>query len=206
MNKAEYQEYLKSPHWQSTRSLVLSRDKKCAVCSSTDHLDVHHNTYVNLGHENYNDLVVLCRECHHRHHTTHDDEFQLFGPAKLDIRKKPLWSLRCPVCGGDKTHIYSLANYSTGDTFYDRGMDLHITFYCEVCPEPGEIRLFQYQGHTILELADWQTDDAPWRFSVPPKKERMERNELRTPAGQPTILRAGVVSLIQATPTGDQTP
>jgi hypothetical protein len=60
-----YQDYLRSPEWAATRAEAIERGGgKCAVCSSTDELQVHHNTYDRLGYEDPTDLVVLCDQCH----------------------------------------------------------------------------------------------------------------------------------------------
>ena len=65
----EYKEYLKSDHWKAIRLKALDRaGYRCQLCSSKQHLNVHHNTYVNRGHEDLKDLVVLCRECHKKFH------------------------------------------------------------------------------------------------------------------------------------------
>lgn len=67
--KIEYQEYLNSPHWKETRLKALKRaGNRCQLCSSTKYLNVHHNTYKNIGHEDLSDLVVLCRKCHAKFH------------------------------------------------------------------------------------------------------------------------------------------
>lgn len=65
----EYREYLKSNHWKEVREAALERaDYKCQLCSNKEYLNVHHNNYKNLGHEDPNDLVVLCRNCHRKFH------------------------------------------------------------------------------------------------------------------------------------------
>ena len=67
--KEEYKEYLNSDHWKSIRLKALDRaGHKCQLCSSKECLNVHHNTYINRGHEDLKDLVVLCRECHKKFH------------------------------------------------------------------------------------------------------------------------------------------
>lgn len=67
--KLRYEEYLRSDHWQSIRPKAFERaDNKCQLCSSTDRLEVHHNTYKNRGHEKPTDLVVLCKRCHSKFH------------------------------------------------------------------------------------------------------------------------------------------
>jgi len=65
-----YEDYLFSPHWQRTRDAFLKIiGWKCQICGRKDvPLDVHHNTYENLGREEFGDLVALCRECHELFH------------------------------------------------------------------------------------------------------------------------------------------
>lgn len=61
--------YLKSPHWQKLRKIVLENaDYKCQVCGESKPLDIHHNTYGNLGHEKISDLIALCKHCHKLYH------------------------------------------------------------------------------------------------------------------------------------------
>jgi 5-methylcytosine-specific restriction endonuclease McrA len=38
------------------------------VCNATTSLDVHHRTYERFGHEDVDDLTVLCRTCHDLFH------------------------------------------------------------------------------------------------------------------------------------------
>lgn len=69
MTKAEYAEYLKSPHWVETRRGALERAcHRCQLCNTKSRLHVHHRTYERLGHEDATDLTVLCRGCHEKHH------------------------------------------------------------------------------------------------------------------------------------------
>lgn len=64
-----YDEYLQTEHWQNTRTLALQRaNYKCQLCNDNDTLNVHHKTYARLWKEQEDDLVVLCQECHERHH------------------------------------------------------------------------------------------------------------------------------------------
>lgn len=64
-----YDDYLKTPHWQETRAAAIARaGGKCSMCSSTERLQVHHNTYERLGGERPEDLAVVCRPCHAKHH------------------------------------------------------------------------------------------------------------------------------------------
>lgn len=64
-----YEDYLQTPAWQERRSQAL-RDagNKCQLCYSPKHLNVHHKTYERRGHELPGDLIVLCQDCHAKHH------------------------------------------------------------------------------------------------------------------------------------------
>jgi hypothetical protein len=66
----KYRDYLSSSDWQSKRRLALERaGNRCQLCASrSKQLEVHHNSYKRLGHEEPEDLIVLCRACHQRFH------------------------------------------------------------------------------------------------------------------------------------------
>lgn len=71
MNQAEYQDYLKSEHWQDVRRrYCASKLHKggCYICGSHFNLNLHHKTYTRLGNERLNDLIYLCNPCHERLH------------------------------------------------------------------------------------------------------------------------------------------
>ncbi len=71
MDKKEYQQYLKTDHWQRTKRAMLKLKpyRKCELCGSREYVfHVHHMSYENIGHEGYMDLVVLCSECHKKVH------------------------------------------------------------------------------------------------------------------------------------------
>lgn len=69
LNNMPYDEYLQTSHWHYERLGALNRAKhRCQLCNSTKHLDVHHRTYKNRGHEKPEDLTVLCRKCHEHFH------------------------------------------------------------------------------------------------------------------------------------------
>lgn len=62
-------DYLTSSWWKRVRWAKLwSSGEICAVCRSTEDLNVHHNTYRRLGCERPEDLIVLCRRCHETFH------------------------------------------------------------------------------------------------------------------------------------------
>lgn len=67
----DYDEYINSPEWKDKVNRIKSeRGNKCQVCSATDHLDGHHNTYDHFANEHDNDIVILCRSCHDTFHAT----------------------------------------------------------------------------------------------------------------------------------------
>lgn len=63
-----YREHLNSPFWQNIRSQVVTRyNGRCCRCGDVG-TDVHHLTYENVGNENLEDLILLCRKCHQSEH------------------------------------------------------------------------------------------------------------------------------------------
>ena len=56
------------PEWYSKRIQVLKRDGMLCVCGDKA-TEVHHKTYINLGHEPLSDLVALCRYCYRGIHS-----------------------------------------------------------------------------------------------------------------------------------------
>jgi hypothetical protein len=70
MRRELYRLYLASPRWAEQRAAALERaGHKCQLCSShTTNLQVHHNTYDRIGVELNTDLIVLCDDCHRKHH------------------------------------------------------------------------------------------------------------------------------------------
>lgn len=69
LKKLDYEEYLHSDWWIVIRALSKKRSRNmCALCSSPEHLNVHHRSYKNLGKEKPEDVIVLCQDCHEKHH------------------------------------------------------------------------------------------------------------------------------------------
>lgn len=65
-----YTDYLKTEHWQYTRTKALKRARyRCQLCNRGNiSLHVHHRTYENRGYEQNDDLIVLCADCHRKFH------------------------------------------------------------------------------------------------------------------------------------------
>lgn len=60
--KQGYEQYLKTRHWKQLRT--RKNKKNCAICASTNLIDVHHLNYKNLFDVTTADLIKLCRRCH----------------------------------------------------------------------------------------------------------------------------------------------
>ena len=65
-SKMPYKEYLLTEHWKHFRKEALKfYGYKCQLCNEKNkELCVHHKTYENKGRETFNDITVLCEECH----------------------------------------------------------------------------------------------------------------------------------------------
>jgi 5-methylcytosine-specific restriction endonuclease McrA len=68
----EYIKYLQSPEWKAFKAIIVQeRKNKCEQCESDGKntcIDLHHITYVRLGHELPQDVKLLCRNCHEAVH------------------------------------------------------------------------------------------------------------------------------------------
>ena len=76
--------YLKSTHWLEFVKVV--RDfygNKCALCNKPAK-DGHHRTYERLGHELLQDVILLCRKCHEKHHSVNHGV--AFSPCSEKLR------------------------------------------------------------------------------------------------------------------------
>lgn len=127
MTKAEYQEYLKTPHWIELAESTRSRRKRCADCGlgrswarllTGQALNVHHlpSGYEHLGAELAEDLVVLCWVCHAKRHGL-SAEYGLDHGGKFGDRWKMPdvvgWRIRhCDLCSAaNGPRYYDLAEY-----------------------------------------------------------------------------------------------
>jgi hypothetical protein len=63
--KMNYADYLRSDEWIRKRTIRIQTDgNSCAICGSSNHLQVHHMTYKNVPNEKNSDMITLCRNCH----------------------------------------------------------------------------------------------------------------------------------------------
>jgi 5-methylcytosine-specific restriction endonuclease McrA len=93
--RANYKKYLLSSKWRATANDAIERaGYRCQVCGNPFRLQVHHNTYRNLGKEQPEDLCVLCKDCHELFHSV-IAERRRPRPKREEVRKK----VACPTCG-----------------------------------------------------------------------------------------------------------
>lgn len=88
-----YKNYLNTNHWKIMRIKVRDKYKnKCAECGYKNNLQVHHISYVNIGFEKMNELILLCDICHlseHRNMKLKVEE-NINYDNKLKIKNKEL--------------------------------------------------------------------------------------------------------------------
>ena len=66
-----YRAFLRTKYWKMVRQIVLLVNPSCVLCDSRHNLNVHHKRYSHHGWEHLwleRDLIVLCQDCHKRHH------------------------------------------------------------------------------------------------------------------------------------------
>lgn len=80
--KVDYHEYIKSPEWEETSKKSKERaGYRCQLCNKKGTyttLHTHHRTYERLGLEFDEDLIVLCKKCHKKHHEIELHEESIF--------------------------------------------------------------------------------------------------------------------------------
>ena len=69
----DYKQYLETDEWKRTRIKVLEHyGSTCMICGSNGmNNHIHHRHYKHRGFEYYNDMSVLCVDCHkfiYEHH------------------------------------------------------------------------------------------------------------------------------------------
>lgn len=72
-----YHEYLETEEWKFIRKMMYWRlGNSCEVCGQAkEEMAVHHKTYERRGHEDANDLMVVCSDCHRKIHHIEVAEF-----------------------------------------------------------------------------------------------------------------------------------
>lgn len=71
-----YETYIRSPAWERKKARYYELyPKACYLCAADKTIDLHHRSYVNLGHEPLYDLLPLCRLCHKTIHRILKDKW-----------------------------------------------------------------------------------------------------------------------------------
>jgi len=90
-----YEEYLQTEHWQHQRKKALKFwDHRCMLCFSNQSLIVHHRCYYRLWAELPTDVVVLCDQCHKRHHAVIEQDYKLqlfWDQVYTELKAEGLW-------------------------------------------------------------------------------------------------------------------
>ena len=131
--KSKYELYLESEQFCDLRKKVFRRDQnKCRACGSTESLQVHHLSYMNIYHEELDDLVCLCRTCHAAFHAV--NELQKFYDELHENKRKREFEERQKQFENDRSRIEKIENeiveeikeeYASQD--YAKNGDLNMT-------------------------------------------------------------------------------
>lgn len=86
-----YQLYLVSPHWYYHRARAhAATGRLCTYCKALHKITTHHLSYINLGHEPVEDLMVLCWTCHKTAEKLHlEDELP------VDMKRETILAFLC---------------------------------------------------------------------------------------------------------------
>lgn len=113
-HSAAYKAHIASPEWRHIRKAAIERARgRCQLCGRAAdrlgplnrHLEVHHNNYRNLGHEQSEDLIVLCAGGRGSCHTLADQQRRQHSRARRDKKRRrgrkrarsPFRGLRLPI-------------------------------------------------------------------------------------------------------------
>lgn len=89
--KSEYNKYLESEYWQGIRKSIYKRDNyKCRLCNSDKDICVHHRTYEHIGNEILEELITMCRRCHHRFHKINPETSYTYYINQIENEKLKL--------------------------------------------------------------------------------------------------------------------
>lgn len=71
IKEMDYYKFLQTPYWKAVSLQAKHKASyRCQLCNSGKKLQTHHRSYDVHGYEhlNMNELIVLCEECHQKHH------------------------------------------------------------------------------------------------------------------------------------------
>lgn len=93
----DYRRYLASSHWKATRAAkAKAAGYRCQRCGeygrrtreSVVGLHVHHLSYERLGHEEMDDLELLCVACHELEHGLGDGSEERRNEIRTNLSRK----------------------------------------------------------------------------------------------------------------------
>lgn len=119
IERVDYTAHLTSREWAVMRRWKIEEaGYRCQLCNAGGkgvELNAHHRTYERLGRERREDLIVLCNECHEKHH----DILPVppLGVAQSVPAKDPVFA---PDWGDDAAQVESIDRrmreaYAAGD-------------------------------------------------------------------------------------------
>jgi 5-methylcytosine-specific restriction endonuclease McrA len=75
LKSLNYEDYLQTEHWKHfVKECKKFFNNECQLCGNEKSLQVHHNNYKNRGRETFNDVVLLCKDCHSKFHNGGDHQ------------------------------------------------------------------------------------------------------------------------------------
>ena len=122
LGKYTYRQYLKSEEWRETKKR-LSPGKMCFICGIDGRLNLHHTTYLTMGHESGDDLIWLCKPHHKKVHnlvknsgvslkTAHLVLLDIIGSSNNKIKRK---NLRVGTKHKKKKRVLKIRKYHKND-------------------------------------------------------------------------------------------
>jgi len=87
-----YHVYLQSDAWKALQARILGRcNGVCEKCGQRPAKDLHHLSYIRLGHERPEDVVYLCGFCHLLAHGQRQD-YELLKQQPYGIEAMPTFN------------------------------------------------------------------------------------------------------------------
>ena len=88
-----YATYLRSRHWKELREEFIDEIAfaTCFICGNEppeQYLQLHHIDYSRIGHEEIEDLVLLCTWCHKKLHKRVKNRTSQLVEAHLDMKRE----------------------------------------------------------------------------------------------------------------------
>lgn len=105
---ADYQDYLEGGHWRQFRREFYREKNRvlCEACGGNDsRISLHHKTYERLGRERFEDVVMLCEDCHDRVHSYDGDVEKATANFIQDVYHERLINLFAVYVGQVKRFV-----------------------------------------------------------------------------------------------------